>query len=356
MAANAAAASPYATNACWRRHSLQQSVMELKWLEDFLSLAETRNFSRSAGLRFTTQPAFSRRIKALEDWVGAILIDRSAQPVALTEAGASFRSLAEEIVRLLYQGREEIHLASVNVASAIKVAATHSLSLTFFPRWIHAIEEASGPVNIRLDSGHAGACVQMMQRGDCQFMLCHTHPSVDIGLDPQQFTSRRVGSDRLLPVSRPDANGEPADFLDAATGHASRYLAYAETSAIGRAVQHLLERPPHHVHLEKLFVSRLAAVLKSMVLDGKGLAWLPESHVAQELASGQLVRAGSIAWDLEVEITIFRPRDHLSAAAESFWNTASTLTWDVPPVREPGRELEPDPISHRAPHGAMSPG
>ncbi|HXQ40880.1 MAG TPA: LysR family transcriptional regulator, partial [Candidatus Udaeobacter sp.] len=52
--------------------------MELKWLEDFLSLAETRNFSRSAELRFTTQPAFSRRIKALEEWVGATLFDRSA--------------------------------------------------------------------------------------------------------------------------------------------------------------------------------------------------------------------------------------------------------------------------------------
>jgi DNA-binding transcriptional LysR family regulator len=312
--------------------------MELKWLEDFLSLAETRNFSRSAELRFTTQPAFSRRIKALEDWVGAILIDRSAQPAALTEAGASFRSLAEELVRLLYQGREEIHLASVNVASAIKVTATHSLSLTFFPRWIHAIEEASGPVNIRLDSGDAGACVQMMQRGDCHFMLCHTHPSVDIGLNPQQFTSRRVGSDRLLPVCRPDAHGGPADCLDTPGGHTSRYLAYAETSAIGRAVQHLLERPPHQVHLEKIFVSRLAAVLKSMVLDGKGLAWLPESHVAQELASGQLVRAGSMAWDLEVEITIFRPRDHLPAAAEAFWNTANAQTSEMAPAGKPARE------------------
>ncbi len=326
--------------------------MELKWLEDFLSLAETRNFSRSAELRFTTQPAFSRRIKALEDWVGAILIDRSAQPVALTEAGTSFRSLAEETVRLLYQGREEIHQASLNEASAIKVAATHSLSLTFFPRWIHAIEEAGGPVNIRLDSGHAGACVQMMQHGDCHFMLCHTHPSVDIGLNPQQFTSRRVGSDRLLPVSRPAADGGPVDSLDAPAGQARRYLAYAETSAIGRAVQHLLERPPHPVHLDKLFVSRLAAVLKSMVLDGKGLAWLPESHVAQELASGQLVRAGSTAWDLEVEITLFRPRDHLSAAAESFWSTANAQARDSAGASGSDRELEQD----LARQGAMSPG
>ncbi len=312
--------------------------MELKWLEDFLSLAETRNFSRSAALRFTTQPAFSRRIKALEDWVGATLIDRSAQPVGLTEAGATFRSLAEEIVRQLYQGREEIHLASVHEASAIKVAATHSLSLTFFPRWIRAIEAAAGPLNIRLDSGHAGACVQMMQRGDCQFMLCHTHTSVQVGLDPRQFMSRPVGSDRLLPVARPDAAGKPIDCLDVATGRPCHYLAYAETSAIGRAVEHMLRRPPHHVHLEKLFVSRLAAVLKSMVLDGRGLAWLPESHVAPELAAGQLVPAGGPAWNLDVEITIFRPRDHLPAAAESFWKIVQEQTLETERIQEKAQD------------------
>jgi LysR family transcriptional regulator, hypochlorite-specific transcription factor HypT len=314
--------------------------MELKWLEDFLSLAETRNFSRSAELRFTTQPAFSRRIKALEDWVGATLIDRSAQPVGLTEAGAAFRSLAEEIVRLLYQGREEIHLASVNVASAIKVSATHSLSLTFFPRWIRAIEGSSGPLNIRLDSGHAGACVQMMQHGDCQFMLCHTHPSVEVGLDPRQFMSRPVGRDRLMPVSRPDGEGKPIDCLDNAGDRPCRYLAYAETSAIGRAVEHMLRQPPHHVHLEKLFISRLAAVLKSMVLDGRGLAWLPESHIAPEFAAGQLVRAGVPAWDLDIEITIFRPREHLPAPAEAFWKIVQEQTAETgrPRAEEPAQD------------------
>src|SRR5260370_22037931 len=158
--------------------------MEWRGVEGVLRREETRNWARAAALRFTTQPAFSRRIKALEDWVGAILIDRSVQPVGLTEAGANFRSLAEEVVRQLYQGREEIHLASVNVASAIKVTATHSLSLTFFPRWICAIETSAGPLHIRLDNGHARACLQMMQHCDCQFMLSHTHPSVDVGLDP----------------------------------------------------------------------------------------------------------------------------------------------------------------------------
>ncbi|MFT7681973.1 MAG: DNA-binding transcriptional LysR family regulator, partial [Moritella dasanensis] len=41
-----------------------------KWLEDFLTLNETRNFSKAAQLRHITQPAFGRHIKALEAAVG----------------------------------------------------------------------------------------------------------------------------------------------------------------------------------------------------------------------------------------------------------------------------------------------
>ena len=49
--------------------------MEFIWLEDFLALVDSGNFSRAAELRHVTQPAFSRRIRALEDWVGVDLFE-----------------------------------------------------------------------------------------------------------------------------------------------------------------------------------------------------------------------------------------------------------------------------------------
>lgn len=64
--------------------------MEIKWVEDFLSVVETLNFSRSAKLRNVTQPAFGRRIRSLETWLGAELFDRSSYPCTLTQAGESF--------------------------------------------------------------------------------------------------------------------------------------------------------------------------------------------------------------------------------------------------------------------------
>src|SRR5574337_230523 len=78
--------------------SIFGSVMELKWLEDFLSLAETGSFSRSAEQRHVTQPAFSRRIRALESWLGVALIDRSTYPTTLTPAGEAFKSSATDLV------------------------------------------------------------------------------------------------------------------------------------------------------------------------------------------------------------------------------------------------------------------
>ena len=61
--------------------------MEHKWLEDLVVLAETRSFSRAALMRNITQPAFSRRIQALEAWMGVDLIVRSSYPPSLTPAG-----------------------------------------------------------------------------------------------------------------------------------------------------------------------------------------------------------------------------------------------------------------------------
>ena len=66
-------------------------LMNLIWLEDFLALAATGNFSRAAEDRHSSQPAFSRRIRALEEWLGAELFDRSTQPAQLTEVGEWFR-------------------------------------------------------------------------------------------------------------------------------------------------------------------------------------------------------------------------------------------------------------------------
>src|SRR5438045_9407084 len=68
-------------------HVPKASAMNLTWLEDFLAVASTGNFSRAPEERHMTQPACSRRIRALDEWPGVVLIRRTAHAAALTEAG-----------------------------------------------------------------------------------------------------------------------------------------------------------------------------------------------------------------------------------------------------------------------------
>ena len=60
--------------------------MELKWLEDLLVLLEERSISRAAARRHVTQPAYSRRIRQLEAWLGVELVDRSTKPIKIRDA------------------------------------------------------------------------------------------------------------------------------------------------------------------------------------------------------------------------------------------------------------------------------
>jgi DNA-binding transcriptional LysR family regulator len=67
-------------------------------LQSFLRVAETGSFSAVAAQRGVTQPAISRQVGALEDYLGAQLVQRSTQAVTLTEEGRNLLTPAQALV------------------------------------------------------------------------------------------------------------------------------------------------------------------------------------------------------------------------------------------------------------------
>src|SRR6185295_17737481 len=106
------------------------------WIDDFMAMAATRNFSRAAEDRHMTQPAFSRRIRALEEWLGTELFDRSSQPARLTAAGEWFRGTAEELLARIARVPGEARAVAHAQSATLRFAATHALSFTFLPDWL----------------------------------------------------------------------------------------------------------------------------------------------------------------------------------------------------------------------------
>jgi DNA-binding transcriptional LysR family regulator len=290
--------------------------MELIWLEDYLALAATLNFSRAAEARHITQPAFSRRIRALEHWVGAPLFERTTHGVALTGAGTHFHGQAEILTRALLQLRRDT-MDVAGRATKLSIASTHALSFTFFPGWVRRNDSVLALGNLNLVSDSMQACEQIMLRGDVPFLLCHYHPAMGCRLDGQAFSSITVGTDMLLPLSAPGRGG-PRWRLGV-TGKPVRYLAYSAQSGLGRIVAAGWGRKGRSPAHSTVFTSHLAATLLSMARAGDGFAWLPRSLAEEDIAAGRLVRADRTL-QIPVEIRLFRPSARQSPAIEAMWN------------------------------------
>lgn len=298
--------------------------MEIGWLEDFLAVIASGSFSRAAELRHVTQPALSRRIRALEDWVGAPLLFRTTHRVELTPAGEAFRQTAEEVLRRLAVGRSMAREQASAGSEQLQFASTNALALTFFPGWLRMMENRLPfEANIHLVANHMAACERLMLEGQAQFLLAHHHPAAETLLTRRQFLSHRVGSDVLVAVSAPRAEGGPAFTLPGAQDAPLPYLAYRPESGMGRIVAAVHEGASRRAFLKPSFESHVAKLLVTMATDGRGLAILPESLIREELEKGNLMRAGDADWDIPMDIHLFRPRNRLSATAEAFWSAVT---------------------------------
>ncbi len=83
--------------------------MDFDQIRAFISVASLRSFSGAAEKLFISQPSISVRIKALEEELGVILLDRSrAREPTLTEAGRLFLDYAQSIANLEDECREKL--------------------------------------------------------------------------------------------------------------------------------------------------------------------------------------------------------------------------------------------------------
>lgn len=294
--------------------------MEIKWLEDFLCLAANRSFSRAAELRNVTQPAFSRRIRSLEIWLGCALLDRTRYPVTLTAEGRSFRETAEEVVRQLYQARANLqgrHSEQLPQAS-FALTALHTLTTTFLPRWLTELRDRIGPVGSRVLPENFALCLQALTEGGYDFFLTFHHPSVPVSLDPQRFPHLTVGQDSLVAVGRRD---KIAGWR--AAGGSLPLLQYSRGSFLGLLTAVAQDQPgtpdTHVVHVNE---NSIAEAMRSMALEGHGVAWLPLALVAADIASGQLA---AVAPAMPMEIRLYRNADHARPLVDRVWAAVASM-------------------------------
>lgn len=285
--------------------------METNWLEDFVSLVETRSFSRSAKLRHVTQPAFSRRIQALESWAGVDLIDRSSYPTRMTPAGETLYKQALDMLQTVQATRALLRGHSTTAHDVIEFAVPHTLAFTFFPHWLTGLRAHFGPIKSRLIALNVHDAVMRLAEGSCDLLIAYHHPSQPYQLAVDRYDWVSLGEEVVAPYVRADDQGRPLYVLPGKRNQTLPYLGYAPGAYMARMVELILKGASAPLHLERIYETDMAEGLKAMALEGHGIAFLPTSAVKAELRAGRLVSA--VAPDLKnlqltMEIRVYRER------------------------------------------------
>jgi DNA-binding transcriptional LysR family regulator len=180
-----------------------------------------------------------------------------------------------------------LHHLEGGQGEVMQVAAAHS-GAGLFPRWIAQLRNEGLNIATRLVATNVGDAVHALREGGCDLMLAFYDPDAAMQMDAEIFPSLHLGNTEMLPVCAADADGKPLFDLE---GEGSvPLLAYSAGAFLGRSVNLLLRQ--RNLRYTTVYETAMADSLKSMALEGLGIAWVPQLSMRGELARGELVVCG----------------------------------------------------------------
>lgn len=294
--------------------------MELKWLDDFIILARLGNFSEAAKVRNVTQPAFSRRIKALEQWLGAELFNRLTAPVQLTENGTLFLPQATQLATGMYDIRRNFTERVERQDRTLRILTLHTLANSYIPQIIAVTKAGELPINFQITpdvKGIENHVVQLL-RDDADILIAYDTQETDIHYGANEALQKiLLGHDALVPIIHSELL---EDFQRQSSNIAEwkiPYLSYALYSYSFSLLKPVVSRL--NWQLEPVCESSLAEALFNMAVHKGGLAWVPLSMAAEHIAKGTLVKIGNGNEEIPIAVVAYGRPEKFSAAASIFW-------------------------------------
>lgn len=305
--------------------------MELKWLDDFVTLCSLSNFRLAAEQRCVSQPAFSRRIQALEAWVGAPLFDRTYQPTQLTASGKLFLPVARQILDLAETSKNEIQSYVLEDNEKMRYATLTTLSQIFLPAWLKSLQPFVNITQliVKTEYDTTSDYFTALEENHVDFFISYVKSKDQFLRDPSVFASLKLGEDSFIPVASPHSDGTLRWWLPDRPKDPIPCLHTLADDSPWPIKTHMKEYYSD-LTFKSVYASSTGVTLKEMALEGFGIAWLPGTLIVDELASGRLVRVAQKADDIHVDIRIYRCLSCDEQRVEKFWKVLLLQEMNTP--------------------------
>jgi LysR family transcriptional regulator, hypochlorite-specific transcription factor HypT len=292
--------------------------MELRWLEDIMVLLEEGNMSKAAERRGVTQPAFSRRVRLFEEWLGATLLERKANSIELKPSLIANQGEIKALMQRIQELKNSI--ASFEPERLdVTVWMQHTLVFSIFPQMAESARSAFPSISFRVRTGNRGECASNFLRDEADLLL--SYESGDADFLPFDSTVERYlwGTDALVLVA--GRNFSETGAIASALPDDTPAIVYPAYSYFGKVLGKLQKPFATHASTSNPITETAFSVgIKEMVANGLGVAWLPMSLIRNEVNTGQFLILEDTSRRIEFEIALYvKSTNPVSEKIQTIW-------------------------------------
>jgi DNA-binding transcriptional LysR family regulator len=257
--------------------------MEILQLETFLAILEHGSFSRAAEVLHCTQSTVSFRIKALEDSVGTVLIERRARPLRPTAGGALLRGHAERMVAERDEALSRLRERAAGGAGQLVVAASTIAAAYLLPPALATLRTHSPGIHVSVEVSDSSRALAALRTRECDLAVVGARDQ------DKRLIQAPIATDEILLVARPDlaeAWGAPSALE--ALRKAPLILREEGSGTLGAVADILAHRAAAGPSGPTVRVGSSTAA-RQCLLAGLGVSFISRMAVREDLELGRLV-------------------------------------------------------------------
>ena len=300
--------------------------MNQQSLEDLLAFIELRNITLAAQRRNISQPAYSRRLKALEESENTVLVDRSGRPSVPTKSLTAMK-YEIEIALLALQKVSKGFSLDTKFKDSISIAAVHSLSSGSLPLAIQKVEKLIDQSDIRIYSANQDICFQLLMTEQVSAMLAYEKADQPLQAPLDLVEKTIITTDQLVPVCSPDFKSQLDNLIK--NDQTIPLISYPPDIFLGRVMYNDVVTRSSYKFSQK-FLAGMSSVVLTAATVGLGVAWIPASVIRDEIKNNSLILLKEKGFErIDLIVTMLQLRRKKSPDMDKFWPELTAAIEDV---------------------------
>lgn len=300
---------------CWAKpqtylikHLDIQNLMNIKSLQYFITLAKCKNFTAAAQECNISQPAFSRRIKALESELGVELTVHNKKTFQLTSAGERLFLHANRLLKDFDDLKTTIQIENLTTNQTVTLAMMSAISMTQLGRFYDKIMTLENDIFLRLLVRNTYDGLELLKKQQTDLFMTYASDLWAPSADKNIYRYAKIGEEKIIPVCR----REFADY-DLDSDDVIPILDHNANTVFGISINRLLEKKAK-TNLNYLMDSDFSLCQYGILKQGHhAVCWLPLSMIQGDLDSGEFTHLGDGQWDLNFDIRLYAQNSYKSS-------------------------------------------